>query len=227
MTHRHDVATDPPTPPSAAPVDEPDRAKRQWLQRLQHASNALSVPAPAETHDAPEAILADFIRQHSASGKLVARARFLQPPYAFAEADLTTLLASLAQRATEADIVCLTGARDDYYYSVRNMTANYADICLQMMEQDICRAIAEAVRFACRTYPRPYPLAMLALPPYGFTAAQIRAALATLDTHPDYADIRRVEASNGAPYLFSERFMSHGKAYGLCQWIEIEQHQNP
>ncbi|WP_205438472.1 YdhW family putative oxidoreductase system protein [Edwardsiella tarda] len=227
MTHRHDVAAYPPSPPSATPVDEPDRAKRQWLQRLKPASNAVSAPTPAENSEAPEAILADFIRQHSASGRLVARARFLQPPYDFTEADLTALLASLAQRTTEADIVCLNGAQDDYYYSAHNMTANYADICLQMMEQDICQAIAEAVRFTCRTYPRPYPLAMLALPPYGFTTAQIRAALTTFDTHPDYADIRRVEAGNGAPYLFSERFMSHGKAYGLCQWIEVEQHQNP
>ncbi|MGS6556654.1 YdhW family putative oxidoreductase system protein, partial [Escherichia coli] len=26
---------------------------------------------------------------------------------------------------------------------------------------------------------------------------------------------------------FSERFMTYGKAYGLCEWFEVEQFQNP
>ena len=121
----------------------------------------------------------------------------------------------------------MQGAEDVYFYSTQTMTANYADMCVQVVENDICRAIAEAVRFDCRTYPRPYKVAMLTQPPYSFESQQISAALTAMETHPDYADIRTVESSNAEPYLFSERFMSYGKAYGLCEWLEVEQYQNP
>ncbi|MFS6970994.1 hypothetical protein ABMZ15_16530, partial [Escherichia coli] len=55
----------------------------------------------------------------------------------------------------------------------------------------------------------------------------IEAAIATMDVAPEYADIRQVESSTAVLYLFSERFMTYGKAYGLCEWFEVEQFQNP
>ena len=61
-----------------AEVSEIDEAKRQWLQGMRHpvdtVSEDITEPEPAE-------ILAEFIRQHSAAGQLVARAVFLSPPY--------------------------------------------------------------------------------------------------------------------------------------------------
>lgn len=57
-----------------AKVSEVDEAKRQWLQGMRHPVDTVTEPEPAE-------ILAEFIRQHSAAGQLVARAVFLSPPY--------------------------------------------------------------------------------------------------------------------------------------------------
>ncbi|EGT0643503.1 MAG: YdhW family putative oxidoreductase system protein [Citrobacter sp.] len=221
MTNVSDVLT-----PVEAFPDEVDSRKRQWLQAFHppvEQMNAPQVQEPAR----PELIVADFIRQHSASGQLVARSVFLLPPYSVPETDLSALLDVLGQDANGADITCVQGAEEAYFYSTQTMTANYADMCVQVVENDICRAIAEAVRFDCRTYPRPYKVAMLTQPPYRFESQQIAAALTAMETHPDYADIRTVESSNAEPYLFSERFMSYGKAYGLCEWLEVEQYQNP
>lgn len=53
-----------------AKVSEVDEAKRQWLQGMRHPVDTVTEPEPAE-------ILAEFIRQHSAAGQLVARAVFL------------------------------------------------------------------------------------------------------------------------------------------------------
>ncbi|WP_423062039.1 YdhW family putative oxidoreductase system protein [Citrobacter portucalensis] len=212
--------------PVEALPDEVDSQKRHWLQAFHPPVErvvALQVQEPAS----PESIVADFIRQHSASGQLVARSVFLQPPYSVPETDLSALLDALYQDAKNADITRVQGAEDVYFYSTQTMTANYADMCVQVVENDICRAIAEAVRFDGRTYPRPYKVAMLTQPPYSFESQQITAALTAMETHPDYADIRTVESSNAEPYLFSERFMSYGKAYGLCEWLEVEQYQNP
>ncbi|EGT5656302.1 YdhW family putative oxidoreductase system protein [Citrobacter braakii] len=221
MTNVSDVLT-----PVEAFPDEVDSRKRQWLQAFHPPVEQMNAPQVQEPAS-PESIVADFIRQHSASGQLVARSVFLLPPYSVPETDLSALLDVLGQDANGADITCVQGAEEAYFYSTQTMTANYADMCVQVVENDICRAIAEAVRFDCRTYPRPYKVAMLTQPPYRFESQQIAAALTTMDTHPDYADIRTVESSNAEPYLFSERFMSYGKAYGLCEWLEVEQYQNP
>jgi hypothetical protein len=221
MTNVSDVLTPVETFP-----DEVDSRKRQWLQAFHPPVEQMNAPQVQEPAS-PELIVADFIRQHSASGQLVARSVFLLPPYSVPEADLSALLDVLGQDANGADITCVQGAEEAYFYSTQTMTANYADMCVQVVENDICRAIAEAVRFDCRTYPRPYKVAMLTQPPYRFESQQIAAALTAMETHPDYADIRTVESSNAEPYLFSERFMSYGKAYGLCEWLEVEQYQNP
>ncbi|CBG88145.1 YdhW family putative oxidoreductase system protein [Citrobacter rodentium] len=204
-------------------ASEVDPEKRRWLQRLRPTGTQAAAEAP----ESPADIMADFIRQHSAAGQLVARELFLQPPYSIEETELAPLLAMLAEGCAGSDIACVQGSRDDYFYSTDSMTANYAGMCMQVVEKDMCRAIAEAVRFDCRTYPRPYKVAMLEQPPYGFSAEQIAAALAAMETHPDYADIRPVASSNGVAYLFSERVMRYGKAYGLCEWLEVEQFQNP
>ncbi|END1310513.1 YdhW family putative oxidoreductase system protein [Escherichia coli] len=156
-----------------------------------------------------------------------ARAVFLSPPYSVAEEELSVLLESIKQNGDYADIACMTGSQDDYYYSTQAMSENYAAMSLQVVEQDICRAIAHAVRFECQTYPRPYKVAMLMQAPYYFQEAQIEAAIAAMDVAPEYADIRQVESSTAVLYLFSERFMTYGKAYGLCEWFEVEQFQNP
>ncbi|EHG7889664.1 YdhW family putative oxidoreductase system protein [Citrobacter sp.] len=221
MTNVSDVLT-----PVEAFPDEVDSRKRQWLQAFHPPVEQMNAPLVQEPAS-PESIVADFIRQHSASGQLVARSVFLLPPYSVPETDLSALLDVLGQDANGADITCVQGAEEAYFYSTQTMTANYADMCVQVVENDICRAIAEAVRFDCRTYPRPYKVAMLTQPPYRFESQQIAAALTAMETHPDYADIRTVESSNAEPYLFSERFMSYGKAYGLCEWLEVEQYQNP
>lgn len=177
-----------------AKVSEVDEAKRQWLQGMRHPVDTVTEPEPAE-------ILAEFIRQHSAAGQLVARAVFLSPPYSVAEEELSVLLESIKQNGDYADIACMTGSQDDYYYSTQAMSENYAAMSLQVVEQDICRAIAHAVRFECQTYPRPYKVAMLMQAPYYFQEAQIEAAIAAMDVAPEYADIRQVESSTAVLYF--------------------------
>lgn len=205
-------------------VSEVDEVKRQWLQGMRHTGDTVSEDI-AEPE--PTDVLAEFIRQHSVTGQLVARSVFLSPPYSVAEEGLSVLLEGIKQNGDYADIACITGTHDDYYYSTQAMSENYAAMSLQVVEQDICRAIAHVVRFECQTYPRPYKVAMLRQAPYYFQDAQIEAAIAAMDVAPEYADIRQVESSTAVLYLFSERYMSYGKAYGLCEWFEVEQFQNP
>ena len=55
-----------------AKVSEVDEAKRQWLQGMRHPVDTVTEAEPAE-------ILAEFIRQHSVAGQLVAPRAFRHP----------------------------------------------------------------------------------------------------------------------------------------------------
>lgn len=136
------------------------------------------------------------------------------------------MLENIKQNGDYADIACMTGSRDDYYYSTQAMSENYAAMSFASCGADICRAIAHAVRFECQTYPRPYSR-HAGCKRHITSRKQIEAAIAAMDVAPEYADIRQVESSTAVLYLFSERFMTYGKAYGLCEWFEVEQLQNP
>lgn len=210
-----------------------DSGKRRWITVIGDEAGVLQQDIEsaqqqlAEQQDSPADVVADFIRQSSITGALVARSALLAPPYSMTEPDLAKVLEEIGHTEAFADIMLSVGTQDDYYYSSQSISVNYANMCVLVIEKDICRTIAQTVRFECETYPRPYKVAMLAQSPYCFEPEQIEAALTAIDTHPDYADIRPVASSDGQAYLFSERFMSYGKAYGLCEWLEVEQFQNP
>ena len=89
--------------PVEALPDEVDSQKRHWLQAFHPPVERVTAPQVQEAAN-PESIVADFIRQHSASGHLVARSVFLQPPYSVPETDLSALLETLCQDANNADI---------------------------------------------------------------------------------------------------------------------------
>lgn len=223
--------TDPATPVEAE--EAVDGSKRRLFGRSSLQAQSLQREideAQAElaaTQISPVDIVADFIRQRSASGALVTHGTFLQPPYSISEQELDDVMQAVFDAEECSDIVVCQGERERYYYSTQGMSTNYANMCVLVMEKDVCKTIAYAVRFECETYPRPYKVAMLTQDPYRFSPEEIEAALVAIDSHPDYADIRRVASSNDVDYLFSERFMSFGKAYGLCEWLEVEQFQNP
>ena len=64
--------------PVGALPDEVDSQKRHWLQAFHPPVERVTAPQVQEAAS-PESIVADFIRQHSASGHLVVRSVFLQP----------------------------------------------------------------------------------------------------------------------------------------------------
>jgi hypothetical protein len=214
---------------TGADKDGPDTGRRRFL--LLSAGEPAAAPPPAEPpaadHAATVSAMAEHIRQCTRRGCLARRHDFAEPPFALAEDGLAAALDALVADPDCADIVTLHGDKDDYHYSTERMTANYARILFWLAERDTRQIVAETVRFECATYPRPYPVRMLMLQPYFFDDARIAAALAMLAQSDAHRDIKRVQASNGALYLYSEQTMSEPEAEGLCEWLEVEQHANP
>lgn len=231
------------TPPDALPdaalaatedvadSDAPDMRRRRLLLPLSGAlRDAPTAQETAPTEEAPKApylVLADYLRGCSANGTVVDRRDLLAPPYSLTDEELDVLLMQIRAEEQSSDIVEIAQQDTCFYYSDRYMSHNYARILIFTHEQDACATLAQTVRFECETYPRPFKAGMLALHPYGFDDDKIASTLRFLADTEAYQDIHQVEASNGAIYLYSDRYMSVGKAQGLCEWIEVEQYENP
>lgn len=209
--------------------DQPDLSKRRLLLPLSAQAEAADDGVDDDTSPpkAPFLVMADYIRQCSAAGELVDIRRFQASPYSLTPEALDRLLTQIDASDECADICVISNGEEHYHYSEHRMSHNYARILLFTHEQDVCKTIADTVRFECQTYPRPYKVSMLTLPPYSFDQEKIDNALRFLIQSDRFRDIRTVTASNGEPYLFSEQCMSYGKAKGLCEWIEVEQYENP
>jgi len=124
------------------------------------------------------------------------------------------LLEEMKGLETCADIFSIQGNKDVYYYCTTYMTDNYAKIAMLVLEKDWPRTIAEMVRFNCKTYPCSTPYEYFMRPPYLMTKPQLMRALDQVFRNEAYKDIVSVNASNGAPYLYSTEYFTerYGKA---------------
>lgn len=216
-------------------VEQPDISRRRWLLPLSEQGVGLSPNTCTEINEetptevselSAEQHLANAIRQCSKEGELLAISTLFEAPYSLSVEDIAQL--KIALNGDEfIDIAHLSLNEQDYFYSTEFMSDNYAQLQLLNRHADICTAIAGVVRFECETYPRPLKQSMLMSEPFKYAASEIEDALLLMKTHPDFQDIQQIYASNDAPYLFSNKLMSYGKARGLTEWLEVEQYENP
>jgi hypothetical protein len=134
---------------------------------------------------------------------------------------------AILDEAAEDDIKLMRGSRDRYYFSDRSMTERYARHLYRLAERDPVRLVADTTRDESSTYPRPTPVATFLDEPFYMSQADVDAAIASMATEPEYADIRTTAASNGDRYLFSTRFLGEAHAAGLAEWASVGEKENP
>lgn len=162
-------------------------------------------------------LLAAFIRERTRSAEITS----YQSLKAEEEGDLDELIAQMQADETCADIFCVEGNKDKYYYSEEYMAHNYAKVAMLVTEKDIPRTMAEMVRFNCEKFPTPTPLYYFKRQPYFYTMPQMQTAIAQMKRDPQYADIQELTATvNDEPYLYSETFMSKRYAQALANSTE-------
>jgi len=115
-----------------------------------------------------------------------------------------------------ADIVFVSGNKDDYFYSNRFMSDNYAMIASLVLEKDITRTIAVMVRFNCKTYPVPTPWNYFERSPYLYSGAQITRAVSVIENENEYEDIKSLKNNLGDPFFYSTEYMSCRYAKALA-----------
>ena len=171
--------------------------------------------------DAWEA-LAERVRKTSQGGKVLP----LDEVWQGTEGDFIQWTQSQAVAGVN-DVVLIRERERSYLYSERYMTRPYAEAAACAGCRDICYAIAQTVRTDSRTYPRPTPLAVFSEAPFLFSREALARALQEISEDPKYADILRVQASDGSAYLFSAVHMDPAHARSLTEWIAVGHLKNP
>lgn len=166
--------------------------------------------------------LAQVVREESAQRRLATKA-FLASR--FPEADLDALLASCADECP--DIASIGGTAGPYYYSTLSMTEAYATHLARVEDKDPLRLVAETVRDESRIYPRPTATKIFLEQPFSLARSELASVLLRLQRDPGTSDIRSCAASNGAVYLYSDKYLTESHAQGLTEYYEVERWQNP
>ncbi|MFC2004806.1 hypothetical protein ACFLUY_01125 [Chloroflexota bacterium] len=122
-------------------------------------------------------------------------------------------------------VVASTGAI--YLFSETYITKNYADILVRAEANDPCATIAATVRDEARIYPRATRTEFFKNPIFNIDPEELERHLTSTLEQPEYRDIKLINASTGARYLYSDLYMNEDHARSLIEWEEVDQFENP
>ncbi len=122
-------------------------------------------------------------------------------------------------------VVTSTGAL--YLYSETYITRNYADILVRAEAKDPCATIATMVRDESRIYPRPTNIELFKEQVFDIDPDELETHIARTVERQEFKDIKLINASTGARYLYSELYMEEDYARSLVEWEEVDQVENP
>lgn len=170
-------------------------------------------------------ILAQSIREASKLGKLISKYELEREPLKIKASKIGRVIEELKNSEKTKDIDIIRGKTEVYFYSKDYISNTYRDVLFNLKEKNIQEVIIDLVRKESQLYPRPTSLEIFKLSP--FNRDDIEDLIDEIIKNKEYIDIKIVEASNGAKYLFSDTYMIFGHAKGLCEWVEVGQFENP
>jgi hypothetical protein len=174
------------------------------------------------------ASVASHIRSESAGVRLTEPAVFLEEPFSLTAPELEEVWFKMSQDLEYADIVHTRDPRsgDVFVHSSTLITVPYAHLMLRKRHDDPAYLIVETIRDESRIYPRPMKPSVFELEPFSLDGEEIARHVEALSSQEAYADIKSVEASTGAVYLYSDRYLNEAKAQSIVQWIEVDSQQD-
>ena len=122
-------------------------------------------------------------------------------------------------------VIASTGAV--YLHSERYITKNYADILVRAEVNDPCATIAATVRDEARIYPRATRMEYLKNPVFNIDPDELEGHVTSTMERPEFKDVKLINASTGARYLYSDLYIDETYARSLIEWEEVGQFENP
>ena len=172
--------------------------------------------------------VADHIRRESRAARITSPDVFAAEPFSYTEEQLATVWESMGSNAAYSDIVRTADERNgvEFLHCTTYLTVPYARLLLRTQADDPVFLIAQTVREYSEVYPRPTSVEFFELEPFDLPLEEVFAHLTVMGTLEEYADIKRVTASNGMVYLFSDTFLTEPRAQSIAQWEEVDSHLN-
>lgn len=169
-----------------------------------------------------------YIKNNSKSGNLVKKDDLYKSLSIEEEEELNNLLAAVEEKE---DLIILKRILDDsgseYLYSSIEMTDKYANILMSVKNKNYLKLIADTVRYESKTYPRATRLSLFTISPYNINESALLGLLSSLNANSEYSDLKYTEASNGAKFIYSEKYMTERYARTLAEWEAVLQKENP
>lgn len=119
-----------------------------------------------------------------------------------------------------------TSAGAAYLYSSAHLSDSYARILLRVEEDNPYETIASTVREESEVYPRPTPVDMFRQPIFGLDPDRVEQLVQEMLQLAQYGDVKLLQASTGALYLYSERHLDGEWAQSLVEWEEVGKFQS-
>ncbi len=143
-------------------------------------------------------------------------------------AEIEAAVGAMAQDDRYQDIKSVTASTGaTYLYSEKHITRSYAQILARAAANDPCATIAATVRDESRIYPRPTQTRLFREPVFNISPEELDVHIARTLARPEYADVKKIVASTGAVYLFSDLHLDADQALALVEWNEVGQFKNP
>lgn len=171
--------------------------------------------------------LIELIRFISKDGVLLKKSELPLEQLNIKDGQLEKILEEILTSENSKDLKLIIGEKDSYLYSNHSISDSYAKMLFALEEKNIIGLISEIVREDSQKYPRPTPITLFKGSPFNLHLEEIENILSRFSQQKEFLDIKSVSATNGAMYLYSELFMTAPYAKALCQWIEVEQYENP
>ncbi len=169
----------------------------------------------------------ELIRNNTKEIKLTKSEDLAVEPISLNQDELNTLWQDISNNEEYVDIKKIKQSKNIYFYSDISMTSNYATMLARIEDKDLLKIVAETVRNESKLYPRPTEARLFYISPFSFDENVFEDVLEKLKEHDDYKDICKTKASNGALYLYSNKYMSKDHAEALTEWIEVLQDETP
>ena len=185
-------------------------------------------PAPQEVApEDPAARVAEYVRAESKAERLVDPSVFTEEPFSLTENELAQVWVQFATEEQYVDIVRTADERTgvEYLHAEYILSVPFAKLLLRKGANDPKYLIAEVVRENSELWPRPVAASFFSETElFEMTPAKVTEAITAMMTDPAYADIKSVVTSNGAVYLYSDRFMLEPIALRKAEWVEVDSH---
>lgn len=171
--------------------------------------------------------ISNYIRKKSSQGNIVEISELKEMDLELTDEEIDNKVEILKSDNQFNDIRVLSGEEGRYIFSDDSMTKKYATMMAKVEEDNIKELIAQTVREDSKIYPRPTDIKVFKKSPFYLEDDVLNEVIDQMIDEKSYKDIKKVVASNGALYLYSNAHVEEDHAIGLTEWVEVIRKEIP